>query len=142
MFTSKVYTLFWIVLYLRMPLIRSQFYLGSWLSYILEVDRVKIMSHEAVLAVLPGSKEEAKSLKEVAQAVGIEVYTYADWIRAERSLARVLRILVKWGWVDHDRMQRDNGHKFWYNIYWKTELAVHEETSSDDRDMVQPRLRI
>ena len=103
---------------------------------------VKIMSHEAVLAVLPGSKEEAKSLKEVAQAVGLEVSTYTDWIRAERSLARVLRILVKWGWVARDRMQRDNGHKFWYNIYWKTELAVQEETSSDDRDMVQPRLRI
>ena len=65
-----------------------------------------------------------------------EVSTYTDWIRAERSLARVLRILVKWGWVARDRMQRDNGHKFWYNIYWKTELAVQEETSSDKRDMV------
>jgi hypothetical protein len=73
---------------------------------------VNIMNHEAVLAVLPSSKEEAKSLKEVAQAVGLEVSTYTDWIRTERSLARVLRILVKWGCVASDRMQRDSGHKF------------------------------
>jgi predicted transcriptional regulator len=81
------------------------------------------MNHEAVLAVLPDSKEEAKSMKEIAQDMGMDVSTHPGWIKAERRLARSLRALVKWGWVACDRRQRDNGHKFWYNAYWKTELA-------------------
>ena len=85
------------------------------------------MSHEAVLAALPNSKEEARSLKDIAEAIGLEISTYTDWIRAERSLARVLRILIKWGWVSRDKRQSDNGHRFWYNVYWKTELAIQQE---------------
>jgi predicted transcriptional regulator len=81
------------------------------------------MNHEAVLAVLPDSKEEAKSMKEIAQSIGIGISTYSDWIRAERRLSRSLRALIKWGWVACDRRKRDNGHKFWYNAYWKTEMA-------------------
>jgi hypothetical protein len=84
------------------------------------------MDHESLLAVLPGSQAEAKSMKEIAQAMGLEVSTYADWIRAERKLARSLRALIKWGWVARDRRQNEEGHKFWYNTYWKTELACQE----------------
>jgi hypothetical protein len=89
------------------------------------------MTHESVLAALPNSEAEAKSLKDIAQAIGLEIYTHTDWIRAERSLARVLRILIKWGWVSRDRRQR-NDHRFWYNVYWKTDLAIQHESASRD----------
>ena len=85
------------------------------------------MSHEAVLAALPNSKDEARSLKDIAEAIGLATSSYTDWVRAERSLARILRILIKWGWVSRDKRQSDNGHRFWYNVYWKTELAIQQE---------------
>ena len=86
------------------------------------------MTHETVLAALPNSEAEAKSLKDIAQVIGLEISSHMDWIRAERSLARVLRILIKWGWVSRDRRQRID-HKFWYNVYWKTDLAIQQETA-------------
>jgi len=86
------------------------------------------MTHETVLAALPHSEAEAKSLKDIAQAIGLKIYTHTDWIRAERSLARVLRILIKWGWAARDHRQR-NYHKFWHNVYWKTDLAIQQETA-------------
>ncbi len=82
------------------------------------------MNHEMVLAALPNRVEDARSMKEIAQTMGIEISTYVDWIRAERSLSRTLRALIKWGWVACDRRQREEGHKFWYNAYWKTALAT------------------
>ena len=81
------------------------------------------MNHEAILAVLPDSKDDALSLKEIAQALGLEMNSYVDWIRAERRLASSLRALAKWGWVTSDRRQKKDGHRFWYNAYWKTELG-------------------
>jgi len=81
------------------------------------------VNHEAVLAVLPDSKVGAKSLREIALAMGLEISTHMDWGRAERSLARSLRALAKWGWVALDKRQRDEGHGSWYNVYWKTEIA-------------------
>ena len=42
------------------------------------------MNHEEVLAVLPYSREEAKSIKEIAKAMGLEITSYVDWVRAER----------------------------------------------------------
>lgn len=81
------------------------------------------MNHDEVLAVLPDSKDEAKSIKEIAQAMGLEISSYVDWVRAERRLARSLGALTKWGWVAYDNRQKEEGHKFWYNAYWKTELA-------------------
>jgi transcription initiation factor IIE alpha subunit len=86
------------------------------------------INHEVVLAVLPSSKEEALSLREIAEAIGLEISTHTDWLRAERSLARILRALIKWGWVACDRRQREDSHRFWYNAYWKTELAKQSET--------------
>ena len=90
------------------------------------------MSHEVVLAALPNTKEEARSLKDIAQSIGLEIATHADWIRAERRLARSLRSLIKWGWVSRDSRQSDNGHRFWYNVYWKTELAIQQEAASQE----------
>jgi hypothetical protein len=81
------------------------------------------MSPEAILAVLSDRKEGAKSMKEIAHDLGLEIFTHTDWLRAERSLARVFRALIKWGWVAGDRRQRVDGHKFWYNAYWKTEIG-------------------
>jgi len=57
------------------------------------------MNHEAILAVLPDSKDDAKSLKEIAQALGLEVSSYVDWIRIERRLSSSLRALTRWGCV-------------------------------------------
>ena len=79
------------------------------------------MNHEAILVVLPDSKDDALSLKEIAQALGLEMNSYVDWIRAERRLSNSLRSLARWGWVACDRRQKKEGHRFWYNAYWKTE---------------------
>jgi len=81
------------------------------------------MNHEAILAVLPDSRDDAKSLKEIAQAMGFEISSYIDWIRIERRLSSSLRSLARWGWVALERRQREEGHRFWYNAYWKTDLA-------------------
>ena len=81
------------------------------------------VNHEAILAVLPESKDDAKSLKEIAQAMGLEISSYVDWVRVERRLSSSLRALARWGWVASDRRQREEGHKFWYNAYWKTDLT-------------------
>jgi len=81
------------------------------------------MNHEAILAVLSESRDDAKSLKEIALAMELEMATYADWIRIERRLSSSLRALARWGFVDLERRQREEGHKFWYNAYWKTEPA-------------------
>ncbi len=71
------------------------------------------------MAVLPESKEDAKSLREIAQAMGLGISSHANWIREEKILARVLRILIKWGWAACDRRQGDGGDKLWRNVYWK-----------------------
>ena len=81
------------------------------------------MNQEDILAVLPESRDEAKSLKEIALAMELEMASYADWIRVERRLSSSLRALARWGYVDQERRQREEGHKFWYNAYWKTKLA-------------------
>jgi len=52
------------------------------------------MNQEDILVVLPESGDDAKSLKEIA--------------------------LARWGSVALERRQREEGHKFWYNAYWKT----------------------
>jgi hypothetical protein len=87
------------------------------------VGRGDNINHEDVLAVLPDSREEAVSTKEIAQAMGLEISSYVNWVRAERRLIRALRALIKWGWVAYDKRQNEDGHRFWYNTYWKTKLA-------------------
>jgi hypothetical protein len=85
------------------------------------------INHEVVLAVLPSSKEEALSIKEIAEAIGLDITTHTDWFRAERVLARVLRIQIKWGWVACDRRKKKDGRRLWCNAYWKTELARQDD---------------
>ena len=55
------------------------------------------MNHETILAVLSESRDDAKSLKEIALAMELEMTSYADWIRVERRLSSSLRALVRWG---------------------------------------------
>jgi hypothetical protein len=86
-----------------------------------------IMSHEAVLAVLSNSKEEAKSIKEIARAMNLEITSHMDWIRVEQKLARSLNALTRWGWVAYDRRQQITVPRLRYNAYWKTDLARHTE---------------
>lgn len=81
----------------------------------------EILNREKVFAVLPYAESEAMSLKEIAMALGMDTSTYADRIRASHNLARVLRILIKRGWVACARRQRADGHKFWHNVYWRVE---------------------
>ena len=57
------------------------------------------LNHEEVLAIFPDSREEAVSIWEIAQAMGLEISSYVDWGRAERRLVRALCALIKWGWV-------------------------------------------
>jgi hypothetical protein len=85
------------------------------------------VNQEAVLAALPDSRDDATSLKEIAKEMNLNITTYVDWIRAERRLSCSLRALKRWGFVALERRQRDDGHKFWYNAYWKTGLAMQSE---------------
>jgi hypothetical protein len=77
------------------------------------------MNYEPILAVLPDSKEDDKSMKEIVQEMGLDISSHTSWIREQRTLARILRILIKWGWAACDRRQGNDGHKFWHNVYWK-----------------------
>jgi len=81
------------------------------------------VNQEAILAVLPDSKDDAKSLKEIANEMGLDITSYVDWIRIERRLSSSLRALARWGLVALERRQREEGQRFWYNAYWKTEMA-------------------
>ena len=81
------------------------------------------MNQEAILAVLPSSKDDAKSLKEIANEMGLDITAYVDWIRVERRLSSSLRTLARWGFVALERRQREEGQRFWYNAYGKTDPA-------------------
>ncbi len=85
------------------------------------------MNHELILSALPDNKEEAVSMEEIALAMGLKISSYSNRTRTQRRLARSLRALIKWGWVNCERRQRKVGHKFWYNAYWKTALARQTE---------------
>jgi predicted DNA-binding ribbon-helix-helix protein len=49
------------------------------------------MNHDAILAVLPDSKDDAKSLKEIANEMDLDINSYIDWIHVERRLSSSLR---------------------------------------------------
>ncbi len=42
------------------------------------------MNHQAVLSALSNSKKDAMSMRDIAEAMGLEMTSYIDWIRAER----------------------------------------------------------
>ncbi len=84
------------------------------------------------MAVLSSREGEAKSLREIAQEIGLEISSYAGWIKAERGLSSILRKLIKWGFVVCVRKQNVNGHKFWYNIYWKNKIATYEWSFAEE----------
>jgi hypothetical protein len=84
------------------------------------------MAHEEILAVLSESKDNAKSLREIALAMDLETTTYIDWIRVEQRLSRALRSLIKWGWVAADKRKMDGRQKFWHNVYWKTDFVKRQ----------------
>jgi hypothetical protein len=78
---------------------------------------------EAILSVLPDRREEAKSVKEIALALGLDTSLRADRIRNEQKMARILRKLARWGWVACDQRKRPKACEHRRNTYWKTELA-------------------
>ena len=82
------------------------------------------MNQEAILAMLPHSKDDAKSLKEIANEMGRDINSYVDWIRVERRLSSSLRTLARWGFLALERRQREEGQRFWYNAYWKTDPTM------------------
>ena len=75
------------------------------------------MNPEAVLAVLPDSKEDALTLGDIALALSLDTSSYTAMGRTKRQLSRALRSLMKWGWVTYDIRQSNNGHKAWHNAY-------------------------
>ena len=81
------------------------------------------MNHDTILAVLPDNKDDAKSLKEIANEMNLDITSYVDWVRVERRLSSSLRALTRWGLVALERRQREEGQRFWYNVYWKTDPA-------------------
>jgi hypothetical protein len=83
------------------------------------------------MAVLPGRAEEAWSVREIAQAMGLEACNRTDWIRTERSLTRVLERLSKWGVVAYDRRQNKDGIRFWYNVYWKARVTASGQAARE-----------
>jgi predicted transcriptional regulator len=85
------------------------------------------MNQEQILEILPSSEAEARSVKDIAKAMSIDTSSYATWRKTERGLSNALRRLMKWGLVASDRRQSCMGHKFWYNVYWRTEIVVPEE---------------
>ena len=106
------------------------------------------MNHEEVLAVLPDSKEEAKSIKEIAQAMGLEVSSYVDWVRAELRLVRALGVLIKWGWVAYEERQKKKvtssgimltGRRSWRSKSTKKVLAL---ALFPKQELSRPLLRI
>jgi len=82
------------------------------------------MNSDLILKVLSNSKDDAKSMREIAQAMGLDISSHASWVRTQNTLSRVLRVLCKWGWVTHDYRPSDDGKNFWHNAYWKTEIAI------------------
>ena len=86
------------------------------------------MNQEQILEILPSSEAEARSVKEIAEVMGLNTSSYTTWRKTERGLSNALRRLIKWGLVASDRRQSCMGHKFWYNVYWRTEIVVHEES--------------
>lgn len=90
------------------------------------------MNQEEIMAVLSLCEEEAKSLRDIAQEMGLEISSHAGWIKAERGLSSILRKLKKWGFVACVRKQNENGHRFWYNLYWKNEITTNEWTFAEE----------
>ncbi len=81
------------------------------------------MNPETVLAILPDSKEDALTLKDIALVLGLDISSHTAMGRTKHQLSRALRSLIKWGWVAFDVRQSENGHRAWHNVYWKTALA-------------------
>ncbi len=44
--------------------------------------------------------------------MGLEIYSYVDWVRAERRLVRGLGALIKWGWAPVTRDRKKKGTSF------------------------------
>jgi hypothetical protein len=60
------------------------------------------MNHEEVSTVLPDSREEARSMKEIAKSMWLEIFSYVDWVMAERRWVGALEALIIWGRVAFD----------------------------------------
>ncbi len=75
------------------------------------------MNPEAILAVLPNSKEDALSMDEIALALDLDISSYTATGRTKRRLSGALRSLIKWGWVTYDIRQSENDHRAWLNAH-------------------------
>jgi hypothetical protein len=94
--------------------------------------KVTIMNQREIMAVLSYKEEEAMSLREIALKMGLDTSSYANWIKAERGLSGILRKLIKWGFVVCVRIQNTDGHRFWYNIYWKNEMPANKWSAAKE----------
>jgi hypothetical protein len=87
-------------------------YLGG-VSFASGRSRKEAMNHKDILGVLPCSKEGAESIKEIVQAMGLEISSYVDGGGQSGGWQRALGALIKWGWVACDERRKEEGHKFW-----------------------------
>jgi predicted transcriptional regulator len=90
------------------------------------------MNQEDIMAVLSNSEVDAKSLREIAQEIGLDTSSHAGWIKAERGLSGILRKLIKWGFVAYVRKKNENGHRYWYNLYWKNKITTNEWSAVEE----------
>jgi hypothetical protein len=50
-------------------------------------------------------------MNEIALAMGLDISSYTAMGRTKRQLSKILRALIKWGWVDYDVRQNATGNK-------------------------------
>lgn len=74
------------------------------------------MNPDDVLSILPNHKDQAMSMREIAGALKLDINSNTDRRRTRQRLARVLRVLVKWGQASCETRQKG---KYRCNVYWK-----------------------
>ncbi len=90
------------------------------------------MNPNDVLSILPDHKDQAMSMREIAEALGLDTDLNTDRRRTRQRLARVLRVLVKWGQASCETREKDM-HRC--NVYWKTIDGVNDTTNNRFQDL-------
>ncbi len=95
----------------------------SLITYLRFCSAMSLVLPDPLMPSLKTPSHAKSLLVRFANEMGLDITAYIDWIRVERRLSSSLRALARWGFVALERRQREEGHKFWYNAYWKTDLA-------------------
>ena len=74
-----------------------------------------------LLAVQFHIEPEAKSLKEIANALSMDISTHDDRIRS----------------VTQSGESQPNSYQFWNNVYWRTEKAIQQSTDTGQKSWLK-----